>query len=179
MDKSFGLLFYLKKPKGYTAGLIPVYLRITVNGRSTELSTKRKADPTRWSAAAGRLVGKTDEAKELNAYLNAVQGKVFTAKRKLLERDKDPTAEGLKNLLLGREEKVKKYMLLEIFRYHNEQMKALVGREYAAGTLERYETSLKHTYSFIQWKYGVEDLEISQLNYEFLTCVPPSTMPAS
>lgn len=31
MEKSFGLFFYLKKPKGYVAGEIPIYLRITVN----------------------------------------------------------------------------------------------------------------------------------------------------
>lgn len=46
MERSFGLLFYLKKPKGYENGEVPVYLRITVNGVSAEISTKRKCDPS-------------------------------------------------------------------------------------------------------------------------------------
>lgn len=169
MDKSFGLLFYLKKPKVYSGGDIPVYLRITVDGNSVEISTKRKADPIKWNTAGGRLSGKTEEAKELNAYLDAVQQSVFNAKRKLLERDGDITAEAIKNILTGKDPQKKKYLLLEIFRHHNEQMRALVGREYAPGTLERYETSLKHTQAFISWKYGEEDLDIEKLNYEFLS----------
>ncbi len=31
LDKSFGLLFYLKKPKNYCKGVVPIYLRITVD----------------------------------------------------------------------------------------------------------------------------------------------------
>ena len=169
MDKSFGVLFFLKKPKGYHKGPIPVYLRITVDGVARDLSSKRAVDPVKWNAAAGRMGGKSEEAKEVNAYLDVLQHKVFTAKRKLLERDGDITAEAIKNMLTGKDPQKKKHMLLETFRHHNEQMRALVGREYAPGTLERYETSLKHTASFIQWKYGTEDLELEKLDYEFLS----------
>ena len=31
-EKSLSLLFYLKKPKNYRKGTMPIYLRITVNG---------------------------------------------------------------------------------------------------------------------------------------------------
>lgn len=30
LEESFGLLFYLKKPKNYSKGQLPIYLRITV-----------------------------------------------------------------------------------------------------------------------------------------------------
>jgi len=30
-EKSLGLLFYIRKPKSYTDGLLPIYLRITVD----------------------------------------------------------------------------------------------------------------------------------------------------
>jgi len=58
---------------------------------------------------------------------------------------------------------------MEIFKHHNDQMAELVGREYAPGTLERYNTSYKHTISFLEWKYKVTDLDITQLNFEFIT----------
>lgn len=58
---------------------------------------------------------------------------------------------------------------MEIFKNHNSQMASLVGREYAPGTLQRYETSLRHTQSFLKWKYKVADFEISKLDFEFIS----------
>ena len=41
-------------------------------------------------------------------------------------------------------------MMLEVFKYHNDQMAALVNQEYAPGTLDRYKTSYRHTQSFLK-----------------------------
>ena len=41
MNKTFGLLFYLKKSKVDAQGKCPIYLRITIDGKRTEISTKR------------------------------------------------------------------------------------------------------------------------------------------
>lgn len=60
-------------------------------------------------------------------------------------------------------------MLMEIFKTHNEQMAALVGKEYSAATLERYHTSFRHTQSFLLWKYKVLDMDIQALDYEFIS----------
>lgn len=43
-------------------------------------------------------------------------------------------------------------MLLEVFKERNQKVKALVGGDFAKGTHERYEISLKHTTEFIRWK---------------------------
>jgi site-specific recombinase XerD len=77
------------------------------------------------------------------------------------------TAENIKNTLLGKSEERK--FLLEIFQKHNDQLEALVGKDFAPGTLERYKTSLQHTQSFIQWKFGKDDMDIQALNYEFIS----------
>jgi site-specific recombinase XerD len=44
-------------------------------------------------------------------------------------------------------------LLLEIFQYHNDQVKALVGKEYSTGTLTKFTTVLNHTRIFLRWKY--------------------------
>lgn len=167
MDKSFGLLFHLKKENKVHDGQLSVYIRITVDGSYCEMSTKRKCSFNSWNAMAGRMNGKSGNAKAFNAYLDTIQQKVFEAKRKLIETDKELTAENIKNLLLGKDTR-KKYMLLEVFGYHNDQMAALVNLQYAPGTLERYKTSYKHTASFLKWKYKVTDVDIDNLNYEFI-----------
>jgi integrase len=60
-------------------------------------------------------------------------------------------------------------MLLEIFEHHNKQMKELIGQEFSPLTYERYTTSKKHTHDFMKWKYNMDDMNIKDLNYEFIT----------
>jgi len=70
--------------------------------------------------------------------------------------------------LTGKHEKSDK-MLMPIFTEHNKRVAALVGKEYAEGTLERYETSLRHTRDFLYWKYKAADIDIREINYDFVT----------
>jgi hypothetical protein len=76
LEKSFGLLFFLRKPKSCTSGPSPIYLKLTVDGLSKELSAKRKCLAADWNAGSGRLVGKKESVKELNFYLDSLEQKV-------------------------------------------------------------------------------------------------------
>ena len=60
-------------------------------------------------------------------------------------------------------------MLMEVFKKHNDQMAELVGLEIARGTLELFQTAYGHTLNFLQWKYKVDDIDISKLDYEFIS----------
>lgn len=73
MKTNCSLLFYLKKPKGYKNGAVPVYMRITIDGKRTESATGRECDPTRWNASAGRMNGTKEDVKTLNNYLESLQ----------------------------------------------------------------------------------------------------------
>lgn len=55
MNKTFGLLFYVKRSKIDDSGKAPIYLRITVDGQRTELSIKRDIEPERWNSEAGKV----------------------------------------------------------------------------------------------------------------------------
>lgn len=167
LEKSFGLLFYLKQSKNETKNKRYVYLRITVNGISKELSTKMSWEQSRWNQSSGRATGTKEEAKNLNSYLDSLSLKVYQAKRLLIEADKVVTAEALKNIITGQGQT--KRMVLEAFSDHNRKMKSLEGTEFASGTVQRYQTSYDHTKAFILWKYNTDDLEFKDLNYEFVS----------
>ncbi|MBL7684262.1 MAG: site-specific integrase [Flavipsychrobacter sp.] len=167
LEKSFGLLFYLKKPKNYRTGPMPIYYRITVDGIPKEITTKRKCLPERWNADSQSVKGTSEESKSINAYLQSLTRQVFKVKQNLQDANKPITSEHIKNILTGKSDSIK--MLLQIFRHHNDQMEALVGKEFSAGTLERYRTSLEHTRSFMRWKYDIEDIDIQKLNFEFVS----------
>ncbi len=168
MERSFGLFFFLRKRAGSTVEG-KIYCRITVDGKSVELSLKRTCSIGNWNSQSGRLNGRSDSVKSINAYLDTIQQKIYEAKRSLLEQGTILTPEAIKSFVLGEDKGKSAKKILEIFQQHNDQMKVLVGKQYAPGTLQRYEISLRHTLSFIKWRYKRTDLELHHLNYEFLS----------
>ena len=146
---------------------MPIYLRITVDGIPKEISTGRQCDPDRWNVNSGRSNGTKEDVKSLNAYLDTLQTKVYEVRRQLLEKNERITAEGLRNTLKGTNGTAR--MLMNIFQQHNDDVKSLIGKDFSPGTLERYKTSFEHTRSFIEWKYGVSDMDIKKLDYEFVS----------
>jgi len=167
MKTTFSLLFYLKKPKNYENGPMPIYLRITVNGKRAETTSGRECLPVNWNSASGRLRGNKEEARSFNAYLDNLQSQVYEAHRLLTESGSRISADTLKNKLLGKSEKTR--TLINIFKDHNRKVAALVGNGYSPGTLTRYETSLKHTQNFLIWQYKVSDIDIIDIDHDFIT----------
>ncbi len=168
MNKTFGLLFYVKRSKMIGNGTVPVYLRITVDGERIEISSKRYVNPDKWNANAQKLNGTGEEVRSLNNYLKTLEHQVYEIHRHLIEKKLPLTAVNLKNALLKKDEVAGCKMLIPIFKEHNRQVAALIGTEYAKGTADRYETSLKHTQAFLKWKYKVDDINIEGINHEFI-----------
>ena len=167
MNKTFNLLFFIKKSKIKANGTAPIYLRITIDGKPKEIASKRYIQPERWDNKLQKVSGSSDEVKSLNAYLKTLEQQVYDAHHTLMKDKTATTAANLKTKLQGKEQRAR--MLVPIFQDHNNKIKALVGKEYAPGTLERYTTSLKHTIEFMQWKYNISDIEITKIDYAFIT----------
>ena len=166
MNKTFNLLFFIKKNKIRTNGTAPIYLRITIDGKAAEIAAKRYIDPKKWDNKAHKAVGNSQEAKILNAYLKTLEQQVYDFHYLMLKEEDFVTAESLKSKLLGTD--VSTRMLIPIFQEHNDKVEALVGKDFAPGTLERYKTSLKHTQEFLNWKYKVSDIDITKIDHVFI-----------
>lgn len=128
LPKRFSLLFYLKKPKNYVKGNLPIYMRVTVEAERIELSTLRDCEPERWNSNAGRVNGVKEEVKSLNVYLDSLQAKVYEVYRSLLDKSEPITADNIRKKLRGETERPR--MILEIFQQHNDQVAKLGPAEY-------------------------------------------------
>lgn len=157
----------MKKPKNYQSGVAPIYIRITVKGVRAEVTTGRLCQPARWNARTGRATGTKEEFKALNSFFDQLQARVYEAHHQLVTAKESITAESLKNRFLGKKDKG--MTLMEVFRDHNDKMTSLIGTEFTKGTAERYETSYRHTVDFLQWKYQVNDMELHQVDYTFIS----------
>ena len=167
MKTKVSTLFYAKKAKAAANGLIPIYMRITINGKRIELSTNRFVEISKWSTEAGKMKGTSEEARSINNHLDLLKSQIRDAEMELIHKKITITTEIFKSKLLGVDERAR--MLVPIFQDHNNKIKELVGKEYAPGTLERYTTSLKHTIEFMQWKYNVSDIDITKIDHAFIT----------
>ena len=168
MNTNVSVLFYVKRSKVNAKGFCPVYVRVTVNSKRFEFSSNKFAHLDKWSSEAGRIRSNSEEARSINSSLDNIKNKILNAEKTLLKKDIEINSENLKNEVFGIST-IRERMLIPIFQDHNSKVKELVGHEYSPGTLQRYETSLKHTQDFMQWKLNISDIGISKVDHAFIT----------
>ena len=67
MNKTFNLLFFVRRNKILANGTAPIYLRITIDGKIREITTKRHIEPEKWNSVTQKVNGNTEEVRALNA----------------------------------------------------------------------------------------------------------------
>jgi len=167
MRSTFSILFYLKKNSLKKTGYAPLMARITINGVSAPFSLKAEAKPGDWDTKAGRLRGRTKDAKDLNSYLDDVRTKIRRHYRELCEKESVVTAVRVRDAFLGLNQQ--KDTLLCVFDKFNENMKTLIDKQITE------HTHLKHVYTrdrlqlFLRQKMGMEDIALRDITPQFVT----------
>ena len=167
MKAKITLHFYAKSTKTNGNGKLPIYVRLTVNGERLEFSSKKFIDKTKWSPELAKMKGQSDEARSINGYLDMMRNKVLGAELQLINKKEELSIENFQTILLEKERNVR--MLIPIFQDHNDRMKELLGKQYAPGTLQRFEVTLNHLKGFLLWKYEVTDIRLDKLDFAMIT----------
>lgn len=167
MKEKITLHFYAKSTKANSKGLLPIYVRLTIEGKRFEYSTKKFIDSSKWSPELSKMKGNSEEARSINSLLDFTRNRINEIHFELLKEFKSINIDEFKNRLFGNKERER--LLIPIFEEHNRKIKELIGLEYAAGTYERYVTSLKHTKDFLSWKYNTSDIAIDKIDHAFIT----------
>jgi hypothetical protein len=167
MKKTFNQNFIIRKVKQKSRATTLVYLRITVDGVRTELSLQRECDPERWDSDKGRVSGKTEEVKSFNAYLDAVQLKIYDIFQSFISTGVDFDGEKIKARYLGFDVE-KPRMFLDVYEQHNKEFEALVGKGLSYRTLQKYKTIKAYVAEFLKYQYALNDIELSQIDYQFI-----------
>lgn len=166
MNTKVSVLFYAKKSKAKNNLCVPVYLRITVNGKRTEFSTGKTVDVSKWSSEMSRLKGNSEEARTVNKYFDVLLSKIYEIERNLVLSGEVFDAMDIRNLLTGKQD-TQRY-LIPIFQEHNNKMEKLIGKEYALATLKNYKTCLAHLKKFLWSFYKKSDINIKKIEPAFL-----------
>lgn len=115
-EDNFQCALLFEETKNYQTGSVPVYMRITVNGKRSELTSGRECEPSQWMPSAGRMRGTKEHVKTFNNYLDTLRAQVDDAHGAMIKAQESITAESLKNRFMGKEESPK--MLIEVFEEH-------------------------------------------------------------
>ncbi len=158
---TFGIVFYLRKYK-ISDGKAPIYARITVDGKRSDITLKRNIEEANWNGAKGMAKGKSEEIRTLNTYLEQVRSRLVECYQEILLKKKLVTADLVKNKFCGNEEK--EHSLISLFDYHNTEMKTTL----EWGTLKNYFTTKRYIVEYIKAHFRASDVYLSQLDYKFL-----------
>ncbi|WP_405199227.1 site-specific integrase [Christiangramia sp. LLG6405-1] len=159
---TFSVLFFTRKLNAKEEKL-SIYARITVNGKCSELSLKRKIPLNKWDPSKSRLKGNSPQIRKINDYLDQVYSKLLDTHKKLLDKSSLITAKKIKASYLGLDEDHK--TLNEILEYHNSKMKGVL----KWGTLKNYSTTAEYLKLFLNKRKNTDNYYLKQINYHFIT----------
>ncbi len=153
-----------KKDKG---GLVPIYCRVTINGKRAEFSTTVKVNPSEFDSKLQRIVGKGEIAKVQNAILDDFRHKITVFYYLGLGQGKMPTINELKDFHRRRiqpEEKRIPVYLIEIMELYRVDY----FKRYAKIEVDRKHRNYITLISKVIKEVCESNLKISEVDYYLL-----------
>ena len=142
---SFNVLFFIKKAKLLKNGEASVCMRITVNGARVETNIRKSIDPASWNQAKECARGKSRKSCDLNAYIEEAKIKLHQIFNELEEQRQPITARLLQEKFFGQDKETEEVRtLIGTIQEHNDQCRALVGKDYTLITVRRYESCKRY-----------------------------------
>ena len=166
MRSTFKVLFFLKRDKQKKDGSVPVYCRITIDGKEARFGMKKNINPKLWNVKEGKAMGKSAESSEINTLLEKTKAGIHKIYRDVQERENAVSAEKVKNIFLGIDGK--QYMLLKAFDVQIEEKFSLIGKKIVKGTYNHYYYLRIRLSEFLLEKYHISDIPLRDINYQFI-----------
>ena len=97
MRSTFRILFYVNKQRAKD-GRVPIYVRLTINSKSTFVSSRQTIPLSLWDSAANKASGKSREAQEINRKLEHIRAQIERYYQRTSDKDTYVSAERVKPL---------------------------------------------------------------------------------
>ena len=157
---TFSVSFFARKTQ--YSSVATVYVRITINRASKDLSTHQKIPLDKWDVRRYCYKGNSETARTINHHLDIIKSRLFLIHTDLIAQGKPVTLSAVVDEYLGLGKR--KYTVIGTIDFHNKQKIPTVSK----ATLERYETMKMHIQNFMRTHYGKEDIYLYDLNMEFV-----------
>ena len=160
------VLLYLKKSGMDKSGKAPIMGRITIGRSIAQFSCKLSCNPDLWSPRESRMGGKSREAVEVNGKLENLLLSIHSAYQALLAKGCPFDATDIKEEFQGSVQA--RCMLIERMDRLIKEKESHIGVDIRKESMASYHSTRIHLQEFIQAKYKVSDLALSQLTENFI-----------
>ena len=173
---TFNIHFWLKKSSIKNDGTTPIYARIWVDSKPSDISTKESVHAKHWDDKADRVKTRTKNAKIVNDALDEIKSLIKKAYRQLKDENRPITSQSIKLRYLGKDKAV--LTCKDLMDYHRENEL----HKLAPGTAKNYNATEKYVSRFLKKEFKSNDIPLAQINYTFIvkfenylrTCPPLS-----
>lgn len=165
MEKStFSICFFAKKSKLLSRGLVPLFLRITINGQRWETSLKIGVDKEKWDSRKEKSRGFDKNSNLVNDLINTTRDKIYRIRLRLDQEDKPLTLGYIRYYYSDRERLER--TILRLFDSHNSFCEKKVGVQIAQATYDKYLLCRKYLSELLKKEYLCDDLPVRDIDKE-------------
>lgn len=164
---NFNLYFNVRVAKMRKSGVAPLEVGLCVDRERTTITLPRQVKPELWNQKFQMVEGDTDEAKEINEFINITRTKLFECQTKLMMRNIPVTASTVKDLFTGKI-RDKNTSLVTLYQEHNDEYREIMNKSITYAAWQKHATTLKHLKEFLKEKYNREDIQMNEINKSFI-----------
>lgn len=166
MEPKIIIHFIGKKSRLTHHQLLPIYLRVTIDGERFEVATHQHTEPANWSPSAGKVIGTSDSAMHTNMKLDEIRKKVYDYKERNQKEGREFNVRTLREKWFGQDRDTR--TLLESVRLNLLDLEKQVAKGvYKQSTLTKYRTMEKHLINFLKWRDLGSDILLKDLHLPF------------
>ncbi|WP_295937286.1 site-specific integrase [uncultured Alistipes sp.] len=161
----FTILFFIKKSAPKKNGLTTIMVRVTIDGRQTQFSSKLEIDPKFWNQKTNRIRGRNKEGRKMNLMLDAIRMDLHSYYLDLSHSQREVTPAQIKRAFLNNGLEI---TLKSLFEEHLKFSKRRVGTNLSQESVFRYQVTFDRLLNFLQKEYDIEDISLNRITLRFI-----------
>lgn len=167
INEDLSIIFWLKREKASKDGMVPIYVRVTVNGQKDGFASGKKILPEYWDNKNGVSKDCPDH-HAINSYITKTKAGLERCFNMLEASGGVVTGTRVKDAYMPKS--VVQQTLKAAFKIHNDEFAEKVKKKKAsAGTLARYQRLERYCLAFLHSKYKLRDIALDDLHMGIAT----------
>lgn len=160
------ILFWLYRSHTTAKGLVPLMMRVTINGYRINMPTQINLNDKAWDKDKQQVKGSDELSRKYNQFLLTLKSRAWDFYNECIKQDKPVSKDALKNYIQGND--AERHTLLNTMDYHINQLRSRVGRDMVEATVKKYESVRRKLAVFLRSEKGRDDILLDDLSHQFV-----------
>lgn len=161
------VLFLISATRVNKQGLVPIICRITYKGQRKPFNTGLFVNPKHWYSKQQIAKPPNDDNDFINNELSLISRKLNQAFLFLQVQEIEFNVRDIYNQYAG-VKLDKDRTILEVFEFHIQKQKKLIGIETTETSIAKFHQTQKHLKTFLWFTYKRKDMGLKELKYAFI-----------